>query len=229
MALLYAETRRRRQTPARVQLIRAEEETRVPSTGAVGSVQEAEVTMPGELVEQFWKPEYLERLARSYWRHLNRATLGLIRIVYTENARAAVLLSRHLPLLTFHAPEYDTSAEQGCVTWRIERGLLVSKRGRDDGYLRIKVERQRAAASGLEAGVGADEILHVHLEVKNFYPLLRGGGRFARFGAWFYAQTQLRIHVLLCNAFLRSLARLDLPPSRVGALTGEITPGEDSV
>ena len=60
--------------------------------------------------------------------------------------------------------------------------------------------------------------------MKNFYPWLRGGGRFARFGAWFYGQTQLRIHVLVCNAFLRSLARLDLPPSRVGALAGEIAP-----
>ena len=210
-----------------MRLIRAEEDVRVPATGAVGSVQEAEVTMPGELVEQLWKPEYLERLARSYWRHLNRATLGLIRIVYTENARAAVLISRHLPLLTFHAPDYETSAEQGCVTWRIERGLLVSKRGRDDGYLRIKVERKRPRSD--ESDGAGEEVLYVHLEVKNFYPLLRGGGRFARFGAWFYAQTQLRIHVLLCNAFLRSLARLDLPPSRVGALVGEIAAGDSPV
>ena len=221
MALLAAE-KRRHKTLARVRLIRAEEDVRVPATGAVGSVQEAEVTMPGELVEQLWKPEYLERLARSYWRHLNRATLGLIRIVYTENARAAVLVTRHLPLLTFHAPEYEASAEQGCVTWRIERGLLVSKQGRDAGYLRIKVERERARAEPEDVAV-TEEVLNVHLEVKNFYPLLRGGGRFARFGAWLYAQTQLRIHVLLCNAFLRSLARLELPPSRVGALAGEIT------
>ena len=221
MALLAAE-KRRHKTPARVRLIRAEEDVRVPATGAVGSIQEAEVTMPGELVEQLWKPEYLERLARSYWRHLNRATLGLIRIVYTENARAAVLITRRLPLLTFHAPEYEASAVQGCVTWRIARGLLVSKQGRDGGYLRIKVERTRPRAES-ETGVVSEEVLSVHLEVKNFYPLLRGGGSFARFGAWLYAQTQLRIHVLLCNAFLRSLARLDLPPSRVGALAGEIT------
>ncbi len=221
MALLEME-KRRKKTPARVRLIRAEEGVRVPATGAVGSIQEAEVTMPGELVEQLWKPEYLERLARSYWRHLNRATLGLIRIVYTDDARAAVLISRRLPLLIFHAPEYETSAEQGCVTWRIGRGLLVSKQGRGNGYLRIKVERKKSRTQSQSGGV-SDEVLCVHLEVKNFYPLLRGGGRFARFGAWLYAQTQLRIHVLLCNAFLRSLARLDLPPSRVGALAGEIT------
>ena len=46
-------------------------------------------------------------------------------------------------------------------------------------------------------------------------------------GAWLYGQTQLRIHVLICNGFLRSLARLDLPPSRVGALAGEIEAAAD--
>lgn len=184
--------------------------------------------MPSDLVEQVWKPEYLERLARAYWRHLSHATLGLIRIVYTEKARAAVLLSRHIPLLTFHAPEYDASADHGRVTWRIERGILVSSQGRGDGYLRIEVERKRPPTES-KSGIVTEEILRVQLEVKNFYPWLRGGGRFARFGAWLYAQTQLRIHVLLCNAFLRSLARLDLPPSRVGALAGEIAPADDAV
>ena len=62
----------------------------------------------------------------------------------------------------------------------------------------------------------------VRVEVRNFYPWLRGSGRFARFGAWLYGQTQLRIHVIVCNGFLRSLARLNLPPSRVGALAAEI-------
>ena len=47
----------------------------------------------------------------------------------------------------------------------------------------------------------------VRLEVRNFYPWLRGSERFARIGAWLYGQTQLRIHRLVCNAFLRSLGR----------------------
>jgi hypothetical protein len=45
-------------------------------------------------------------------------------------------------------------------------------------------------------------------------------------GTWLYSNTQLRIHVLVCRLFLRSLVRLDLPPSRVGALRGEIAVGE---
>lgn len=202
---------------AKVRLIRSEEAERVAETGAVGSIQEAEVTVPSELVAEIWKPEYLERLARSYWRWLSRATLGLIRVVYTDESRSAVLLNRHLPLLRFHAPEYETEAGQGCVTWRIEQGLLVAREGRSQGFLRIKVRRPADRRPGSDT-----EKLLVELEVRNFYPWLRGSGRFARFGAWLYGQTQLRIHVLVCYGFLRSLARLDLPPSRVGALAGEI-------
>ena len=204
---------------AQVHLVHAHEEERVPQTGAVRSVQEAEVVIPEGLLETVWKPEYLERLARAYWRHINRATLGLIRIVYTEDARAAVLLTRRLPLLRFHAPDYETSADEGCVTWRIDRGLLVAREGREGGYLRIRVRRKPDA--GATPGMAK---VDVQLEVRNFYPWLRGSGRFARFGAWVYGQTQLRLHVLVCNAFLRSLSRLDLPPSRVGALAGETVP-----
>jgi hypothetical protein len=209
---------RRRSGPARVRLVRAEESERVPETGAVSSVQEAEITMPRELLDQLWKPENLERLARSYWRWLSYVTLGLIRVVYTEDSRTAVLLTRRLPLLRFNAPRYDTEPGLGCVTWPIERGLLVARDGRDgNGFLRIRAER-RGEAEGPD---GVDTV-DVRVEVRNFYPWLRGSGRFARFGAWLYGQTQLRIHVLVCNGFLRSLGRLDLPPSRVGALASEI-------
>ena len=210
--------RKRREARAQVRLIRSEESERVSETGAVASVQEAEVTMPRELVDQLWEAPNLERLARSYWRWLSRAFLGLIRVVYTDESRAVVLLHPRLRLLIFHAPEYETGPGFGCVTWRIDRGLLVAREGRDnDGFLRIRVERP-----GTGAVAAPSETLAVRLEVRNFYPWLRGTGPFARFGAWLYGQTQLRIHELVCNGFLRSLARLDLPPSRVGALAGEI-------
>jgi hypothetical protein len=70
--------------------------------------------------------------------------------------------------------------------------------------------------------------VRVRSEVQNFYPLLRGRGRFARLGARLYAATQLRIHAHVTRGFLRSLARLDLPPSSVGTLAedggGEAAP-----
>jgi hypothetical protein len=206
---------RNRAARAKVRLVRSAETERVPETGAVASVQEADVTMPSEVVAELWKAESLERLARAYWAWLTRVTLGLIRVVYAPDSRQVVLLSRRLPLLTFHAPEYETEPERGQVTWAIARGLLVAREGRDEsGFLRITAARTDPRPAGSE------ETLRVTLEVRNFYPWLRGSGRFARFGAWLYGQTQLRIHVLVCNAFLRSLARLELPPSRVGALSG---------
>jgi hypothetical protein len=202
-----------RRPPAEVRLLAARESERVPQTGAVGSVQEAEVDVPTEALDRLWRPEYLERVAAAYWRHVTRATLGLVRVEYGPDSRALVVLSSRLALLRFRAPEYETGPEFGSVTWRIDRGLLVAKRGRGSGMLRILIWRLPEAD---DSGRGR---LRLRLEVRSFYPMLRGSGRFARLGAWIYAQTQLRIHVAVCNSFLRSLADFDLPPSRVGSLS----------
>ena len=58
-------------------------------------------------------------------------------------------------------------------------------------------------------------------EVANFYPLIAGWGWFARIGQHIYRITQLKIHVIVTHAFLRSLARLDLAPSVVGAMKAQ--------
>jgi hypothetical protein len=202
--------------PVEVRLLPEADGEKVPETGSVVSGQEADVEMPVELLEDLWTPEYLERLARSYWRFLSRITLSLIRVVYGDDFRAVVLLVPALPLLRFHAPEYETGGEKASVTWRIERGLLVAREGRGHGHLRISVRRCGEASSPSRAR------LRLRVEVRNFYPWLRGRGWFARVGTWIYANTQLRIHVLVCNLFLRSLARMDFPPSKVGALRAEI-------
>jgi len=103
------------------------------------------------------------------------------------------------------------------VTWRIERGLLVAREGRGKGYLRIAVERLDDAETRASAPPPPGRVrLRLEAAVANFYPWLRGTGWFARFGTWLYSQTQLRIHVLVTNGFLRSLARLDLEESAVG-------------
>ena len=199
------------ETPVKVRVL-PERDQSIGPEDAVDSAQEAIATLPPPLLEELWKPESLERLARAYWRFLSRVSLGLIRVVYADDSRTVVLLSRRLPLLRFKAPEYETRPDQGSVTWRIDRGLLVAREGREGkGFLRIAVRRLEAPGE-----------VHLGVEVRNFYPWLRGRGRFARFGAWLYGQTQVRIHRLVTFGFLRSLARLDLPPSRVGALRAEI-------
>jgi hypothetical protein len=175
------------------------------ATGAVRSVQSAEVVLPAATIDAMWSPLYLERLARTYWRFLTRATLGLIRIYYTDGERYVCLLLRPLKLLTFQAPEYEMDDRRGVVRWRIARGLLVARRGRGgDGYLEIDVERRPADLPGFVN-------VAVEVEVANFYPAI--ASRLSRF---VYSNTQSRIHVIVTHGFLRSLARLDLEESKVG-------------
>ena len=204
-------------SPARVELL-PERRTAVDPQGPTGSVQEADVILPGEVLEELWRPAYLERLAAAYWRYLRRISLGILRVVYLREGRAVTVLHPRLVLLRFRNPRYDVGPGFGQVTWPIERGLLVSLPGR--GHLRIAVRRLEPGAADPTGCVR----VRVRSEVQNFYPLLRGRGRIAHVGARFYAATQLRVHVLVTNGFLRSLARLDLPRSRVGTLVAEEIP-----
>jgi hypothetical protein len=199
---------RRRLARARVNLIRQRGSEEYDAGGATGSKQVAEVTLPREELEGIWSAEYLERLARTYWRFLTRISLGQLRVLYTEDSREVVFLTRPFVLLRFGAPQYDIDSEGGRVTWPIERGLLVAKRGRGRGFLRLGVKRRPAADQEPEATA------IVTSEVVNFYPRIAAG-----VGRFFYNQTQLRLHVIVTNAFLRSLANLELEPSVVGALS----------
>jgi hypothetical protein len=174
-------------------------------TGAVQSVQQADLMIEERALAEIWTPAHLERLARTYWRFLTRITLGLVRVRYSEQERSVVLLARPLTLLSFHAPEYEMDPTRGLVRWRITRGLLVSREGRDGrGYLQIEVRRYR--------GSDPDHArLHVEVEVANFYPSIA-----SKLSGRLYNATQSRIHVMVTRAFLHSLARLNLAESRVG-------------
>ena len=202
---------RRRRERARVRIVPVPQSDHAPD-GSVGSRQLAEVTLPRSELDRIWSPEYLERLARTYWHFLSRFFLGLVRVVYTPDAREVVLLGRPFVLLRFRPPEYEIDSDGGTVTWPIDRGLLVARVGRGRGYLRLSVRRppEQDGRSEVTATVCS--------EVVNFYPTLAGRGWYSRLGRWIYKQTQLRIHVLVTHAFLRSLARLELEQSRVGAL-----------
>ncbi len=178
-------------------------------TGAIRSVQAADLSLPEAALHELWSPMYLERLARTYWRFLTRVTLGLIRVRYSQTERSVVLLGLRLRLLTFAAPEYELEPDHGIVRWRIARGLLVARHGHGEaGHLQIDVRRLADAAPG-------QAHLHVEVEVANFHPAIASG-----FGRRVYNATQARIHVLVTHGFLRSLARLDLAESRVGRFAG---------
>jgi hypothetical protein len=204
---------KRREATARVQIVQVPQAASSPD-GAASSTQAARVTLPRAELDRLWTPEYLERLARTYWRFLNRASLGLLRIRYAPDSRDIVFLGRPFVLIGFKRPEYEIESDYGSVTWRIVRGLLVAPRGRGKGYLKISVMRPPVEHES------SDEVtVNVTSEVRSFYPMIAGWGWFAAIGRELYKFTQLRIHVIVTNAFLRSLARLDLERSVVGALS----------
>jgi hypothetical protein len=208
---------RSRRTRARVAIVRVKQPG-ASEDGAVGSKQVAEVTLPRAELEKIWSPEYLERLARTYWSFLSRFSLGLIRVLYRDEAREVVFINRPFVLLCFHKPEYQIDADGGTVTWPIDRGVLVAKHGRGRGFLRLGVRREPVSDDAAEV------TLLVSSEVVNFYPTIA-----TRFSRWIYEQTQLRIHVIVTHAFLRSLANLDLEPSRVGALRAAAEAAEAAI
>jgi hypothetical protein len=100
------------------------------------------------------------------------------------------------------------------VTWRINTGLLVAPGGRNKGHLRICVERPP------EFDGDGEVCVNVSSEVGAFVPSLSFPGlrSLSGLGRWIYRQTQLRVHVIVTHAFLRSLANLELEESQVGSL-----------
>ncbi len=198
------------ETP-QVEILKPEEQIQVRPSGAVGSVQEAEISVERSFLERVWNADNLELMARAYWAFLRRMSLGIIRVKYSATARTVTAFGK-IPLLRFGTPQYETEDGKGEVTWPIDRGLLVAVEGRGKGALRVSIRRCDRDGVNDEEDAKLDRVrLIAKVEVENFYPGLRGRGKFARLGAWFYAQTQLRIHVIVCNAYLRSLPRLDFP------------------
>jgi hypothetical protein len=187
-------------------------------TGAVYSIQTASITTPTERLDGMWSTQHLERLARSYWMYMERFSLGLVRVHYDDRGRYVCFLSKHIPLLGFSEPEYEFGETLGVVRWPIDRGLLISRKGRGRGYLEIEVHRRD--------GVGTDEQplsrTYVELEVSGFYPTMNSGLAYH-----VYKHTQSRYHVLLAYGFIRSLARADLPSSKIGRFAEALGSSED--
>jgi hypothetical protein len=199
---------RREARPAHAMIVSPRRSTVVAKDGGVRSAQLARLTMDADDLERLWITPNLENLARTYWRFLTRATLGLIRVVYDQDARSVVLLARPLTLLRFDPPEYLVERDRGRVTWPIRDGLLVARAGRRSGFLRIDVQRLPATD---ETAPGRAAV-QIEVEVANFYPWIAG------FSTPVYEMTQSVLHVLVTHAFLRSLANLDLAQSKVGSL-----------
>jgi hypothetical protein len=193
--------RRRERRFANALISAPDDHTTMDRSGAVRSIQAANVDLPEGDFQELWSASNLERLARTYWYYLSLISLGMIRVHYGPEERAVVFLTRPFVLLRFRQPEYELTADRGIVRWRILDGLLVARR--DAGYLEIDVRRSPSDRPGYERA-------HVEVEVANFYPAL------ARPFKWFYVNTQSRIHVIVTHGFLKRLARRELEQSAVG-------------
>ena len=209
VSTLVARRRRRRQHAAHAMIVSPRQSTVIERDGAVRSVQSADLTIDEQDLTALWTAANLENLARTYWRFLSRVTLGLIRVAYDADSRSVVLLGRPLTLLRFDAPEYTLEADHGAVRWRIRDGLLVARAGRGSGFLALDVRRQPAQT----APPAPRRRVRIEVEVANFFPAIAAG-----FSIPVYEMTQSAVHVLVTNAFLRSLATLDLATSKVGQL-----------
>jgi hypothetical protein len=200
---------RRSRLPAEVQIVDPERGPTVDPDGAAHSVQAAELRIPERALAELWSAASLERLARTYWRFLERCSLGVLRVAYSEHDRAVVLFCRPFVLIGFDPPEYELNGDRGVVRWQIRGGALVSHRqDRRGGFLQLEVRRLTATSDGLAS-------IHVEVAVMSFYPAIANA-----LSPRLYAATQSAIHVLVTHGFLRSLARLDLAESRTGRFRG---------
>ncbi|MCB0830679.1 MAG: hypothetical protein KDB64_07125, partial [Solirubrobacterales bacterium] len=184
------------------------------TSGGITCEQEALIKVDRETFEEIWTPSTLELLARSYWDFIRRRTVGLIRIRYAPDSQTVTLLGR-IPLLRFRSPEFSTGSEKASIRWPIDRGLLVARDGRGKGFLQIEARRR-------DGGDPDFPSLAVTSTVSNFYPWIRGTGRFARLGTWIYSQTQLRIHIAVTRGFLGSLTSIPDEVIRRGVTPGAV-------
>ena len=190
LAWLLFRDRRRRQLPARASIVSPRNSTTVAPDGSVHSVQSAHLEVPRTQLELLWTPVELENLGRTYWLFLTRVTLGLIRVVYSQDQRSVVLLTKPLTLLRFDRPDYTVERDHGSLTWAIRDGLLVSRAGRGSGFLSIRVRREAEPSDPAK--------LDIDVEVANFYPAIA-----SRLGTPMYKATQSFVHLLVNHAFMR--------------------------
>lgn len=204
--LLLLRTRRERRrvdADPQISVEALTDDTVLDDDGAVCSVQTGVVWVPTARLQDMWAPEYLERLARTYWFHLSRISFRLLRVMYTPQGRAMALFGV-IPLITFREPEYELGGDRASVKWRINRGILVSRRSAEDGCLQILVRREESDRPGMDR-------VHLELRIANFYPAIA-----ERLSRGLYSATQSRIHVFVVLSFLRSLAHGELAPSKIG-------------
>ncbi|MEV4418658.1 hypothetical protein AB0L40_01620 [Patulibacter sp. NPDC049589] len=178
-------------------------------TGTVFSKQSASITVPTERLDRTWTLPHLERLASLYWLYMEKTSLGLIRVHVEDGARFVCFVTPRIKLLGFRAPEFEVDGGVATIRWPIDRGLLISRKGRGQGSLELEVRREDGVAT--ERDATPMSTARLQLRVEDFRPTMSSGLAYL-----VYRQTQSRYHVLLAYGFIRSLASADLDDAGVG-------------
>ena len=175
-----------------------EDRYRVPATGPVESTNKAELLVPAPSGAEPG-PEEIEKLGRGYWEFVARRSLGMFRATEDDEGKIRLLLrGTDLDLLRFDPPRYESQEGGASVTWPIAGGALTLPEGHGRGFLRFTLVR----AAG---DPDTTSTLRASMEVRGFYPLLRGRGPLAPVGALFYSLTQRVFHRAMTRSYLRSL------------------------
>ncbi len=182
-----------------------EDRHRVPATGPVESTNKAELLVPGPSAAVLGSGE-IEHIGSGYWEFVARRSLGVFRATTDEQGRVRLLLrGTHLELLSFDPPRYESEEKGASVTWPIAGGALTLPEGHGNGFLRFTLTRAEGDAD--------TATLIAAMEVRGFYPLLRGRGPLAPFGALLYSLSQRIVHRAMTRAYLRSLGRTAFTPA----------------
>ena len=177
-----------------------EERWPVPVHGPAEGVSSAQL-----VTEMPIRPDrdLVARAGEAYWGFITRRSLGLFRSVRRpDGSRYLVLVGKSLELIGFAPPRFDESNGGASVTWPIADGPLVSNDHEPGGFLRLTLQ---------PAGPRPEHSLIATLEVRGFYPAIRGEGRLAGLRALVYGATQRRVHRAFSRGFLRALPDFIIP------------------
>jgi hypothetical protein len=153
-------------------------------SGAVESVQR--IAFPAPVVER--SAAGARRLGEVYWREVERATYGLIRVCAGEDGLNLRLLGIRPALLSFGQPQHEVSSNGVSCAYPIRGGLLA-----------------RAPAGSISFTQAGSAVVEVTSAITGFFPRLAARRQRRRWNGLLYEQVQARLHVALGRRYFARL------------------------
>ena len=167
-----------------VKILDPGETVKVSRSGAVGSVQEAEIIVERDFLERIWTPDSLELLARGYWAFLRKPSSGSSGSIYAHDVADRDRV-RPDPAAPLRRPQLrDRRRARAASPGRSTAASSSPARAAARATCASRSSAATATGSTTRPTPKLDEVrLIARVEVENFYPGLRGRGWFARWSA----------------------------------------------